>query len=105
MLEVDSDDDAALPSTELCQRQRVMVVVFVAFFCGFDLSILQGFYVGLVQNMRFWCGNLVKTRWKKPFNCCQFRSIFSSFRYLTKLASLSYCNNNVISCGSFTLFY
>jgi hypothetical protein len=26
-----------------------------------------GIYVGLVQNMRFRCGNLVKTRWKKPF--------------------------------------
>jgi hypothetical protein len=37
------------------------------FFCGFDSSILQGFYVGLVQNMRFRCGNLVKTRWKKTF--------------------------------------
>jgi hypothetical protein len=44
-----------------------MVAVFVAFFCGFDSSILQGFYVGLVQNMRFRCGNLVKTRWKKTF--------------------------------------
>jgi hypothetical protein len=75
MLEVDGDDDAALPSTESCQRQRVMVAVFVAFFLVFDSSILQGFYVGLVQNMRFWCGNLVKTRWKKPFNCYPFRSI------------------------------
>jgi hypothetical protein len=67
MLEVDGDDDAALQSTESWRRRRVMVAVFVAFFCGFDLSILQGFYVGLVQNMRFWCGNLVKTRWKKTF--------------------------------------
>jgi hypothetical protein len=41
-----------------------MVAVFVAFFFGFDSSILQGFYVGLVQNMRFRCGNLVKTRWE-----------------------------------------
>jgi hypothetical protein len=32
MLEVDRNDDAAIPSTELCQQQRVMVVVFVAFF-------------------------------------------------------------------------
>jgi hypothetical protein len=32
MLEVDGDDDAALPSTELCRRRRVMVAVFVAFF-------------------------------------------------------------------------
>jgi hypothetical protein len=53
-----------------------MVVVFVAFFCGFDSSILQGFYIGLVQNMRFRCRNLVKTHWKKPFNCCQFCSTF-----------------------------
>jgi hypothetical protein len=75
MLEVDRDDDAALPSTKLCQQGWVMVVVFVVFFCGFDLSILQGFYVGLVQNMRFCCGNLVKTHWKIPFNCCQFHSI------------------------------
>jgi hypothetical protein len=67
MLEVDGDDDALLPSTESCRWQRVMVVLFVAFFCGFDSSILQGFYVGLVQNMRFRCGNLVKTRWKKTF--------------------------------------
>jgi hypothetical protein len=34
---------------------------FLSLFCDF-LSILQVFYVGLVQNMRFWCGNLVKTR-------------------------------------------
>jgi hypothetical protein len=67
MLEVDGDDDAALPSTESWRRRRVTVAVFVAFFCGFDPSILQGFYVGLVQNMRFRCGNLVKTRWKKTF--------------------------------------
>jgi hypothetical protein len=44
------------------------------FLCGFDSSILQGFYVGLVQNMRFRRRILVKTCWKKPFNCCQFRS-------------------------------
>jgi hypothetical protein len=67
MLEVDGDDDAALPSSESCQWRRVMVVLFVAFFCEFDSSILQGFYVGLVQNMRFWCRNLVKTCWKKTF--------------------------------------
>jgi hypothetical protein len=67
MLEVDGDDDAALPSTESCRRRRVMVAVFVAFFLVFDSSILQGSYVGLVQNMRFRCGNLVKTRWKKTF--------------------------------------
>jgi hypothetical protein len=42
MLEVDGDDDAALPSTESCRRRRVMVAVFVAFFCGYDSSILQG---------------------------------------------------------------
>jgi hypothetical protein len=50
---------------------------FSSLFRWFSLSILQGFYVhvGLVQNMRFRCGNLVKTRLKKnPFNCCQFRS-------------------------------
>jgi hypothetical protein len=82
MLEVDRDDDAALPSTKLCQQGWVMVVVFVVFFCGFDLSILQGFYVGLVQNMRFCCGNLVKTRWKIPFNCCQFHSIITKTRRL-----------------------
>jgi hypothetical protein len=67
MLEVDGNDDTALPSTELCQWRRVMVAIFVAFFCGFDSSILQGFYVGLVQNMRFWCGNLVKTLLEKTF--------------------------------------
>jgi hypothetical protein len=38
---------------------------FCGLFGGFDSSILQGFYIGLVQNMRFWCGNLVKTHWKK----------------------------------------
>jgi hypothetical protein len=38
---------------------------FCGLFCGFDLSILQGFYIGLVQNMRFWY--LKKTRWKKTF--------------------------------------
>jgi hypothetical protein len=43
MLEVDGDDDTVLPSTESCRQQRVMVAVFVAFFCGFDSSILQGF--------------------------------------------------------------
>jgi hypothetical protein len=64
MLEVDG---AALPSTESCRWRRVMVVVFCGFFDGFDSSILQGFFVGLVQNMRFRCGNLVKTRWKKTF--------------------------------------
>jgi hypothetical protein len=47
---------------------------FSSLFWWFSLSILQGFYVGLVQNMRFRCGNLVKTRWKKAFNCCQFHS-------------------------------
>jgi hypothetical protein len=67
MLEVDGDDDAALLSTESCRWRRVMVALFVAFFCGFDLSILQGFFVGLVQNMRFRCQNLMKTRWKKTF--------------------------------------
>jgi hypothetical protein len=40
---------------------------FSSLFWWFSLSILQGFYVGLVQNMRFWCRNLVKTRWKKTF--------------------------------------
>jgi hypothetical protein len=39
---------------------------FCGLFCGFDSSILQGFYVGLVQNMRFRCGNLVTTRWDTP---------------------------------------
>jgi hypothetical protein len=50
------------------------------------LSILQGFYVGLVQNMRFQCGNLVKTHWKKPFNCCQFHCIENDTKtkWLTK---------------------
>jgi hypothetical protein len=48
---------------------------FLFLFWWFSLSILQGFYVGLVQNMRFWGRNLVKTGWKKPFNCCQFHSI------------------------------
>jgi hypothetical protein len=33
---------------------------FWSLFWWFSLSILQGFYVGLVQNMRFRCGNLVK---------------------------------------------
>jgi hypothetical protein len=66
-LEVDGDDDAALPSTESCRPQQVMVAVFRRFFGGFDSSILQGFFVGLVQNMRFRCGNLVKTCWKKTF--------------------------------------
>jgi hypothetical protein len=40
---------------------------FSSLFCWFSLFILQGFYVGLVQNMRFWCRNLVKTCWKKTF--------------------------------------
>jgi hypothetical protein len=40
---------------------------FSSLFCWFSLSILQGFYVGLVQNMRFWCRNLMKTHWKKTF--------------------------------------
>jgi hypothetical protein len=48
---------------------------FSYLFWWFSLSILQGFYVRLVQNMRFWYRNLVKTCWKKPFNCCQFCSI------------------------------
>jgi hypothetical protein len=32
MLEVDGDDDAALPSTESCRWRRVMVAVFRRFF-------------------------------------------------------------------------
>jgi hypothetical protein len=35
MLEVDGDDDAALPSTESCRRRRVMVAVFRRFFVIF----------------------------------------------------------------------
>jgi hypothetical protein len=31
-----------------------MVAVFVAFFCGFDSSILQGFYVGLKHEISVW---------------------------------------------------
>jgi hypothetical protein len=38
---------------------------FLSLFWWFSLTILQGFYVRLVQNMRIRCGNLVKTRWKK----------------------------------------
>jgi hypothetical protein len=67
MLEVDGDDDAALPSTESFLTATGHGGSFCVFFCGFDSSILQGFYVGLVKNMRFRCGNLVKTRWKKTF--------------------------------------
>jgi hypothetical protein len=40
MLEVDGDDDAALPSTESCRRRRVMVTVFVAFF----VVLIRPFY-------------------------------------------------------------
>jgi hypothetical protein len=40
---------------------------FSSLFWWFSLSILRGFYVGLVQNMRFRCGNLVKTCSKKTF--------------------------------------
>jgi hypothetical protein len=40
MLEVDGDDDAALPSTELCRWRRVMVAVFVAFF----VVLIRPFY-------------------------------------------------------------
>jgi hypothetical protein len=34
---------------------------FLSLFWWFSLFILQGFYVGLVQNMRFQYGNLVKS--------------------------------------------
>jgi hypothetical protein len=47
-------------------------------------------------------GSSTLTQWN---NCCTCIDIFSSFRNLTKLASQSYCNDNVIYCGSFTLFY
>jgi hypothetical protein len=40
---------------------------FCGLFCVFDSSILQGFHVGMVKNMTFWCRNLVKTHWKKTF--------------------------------------
>jgi hypothetical protein len=40
MLEVDGDDDAALPTTELCRWRWVMVVVFVAFF----VVLIRPFY-------------------------------------------------------------
>jgi hypothetical protein len=39
-----------------------------------SISISLIYFNPLVQNMRFWCKNLVKTHWKIPFNC-QFHSI------------------------------
>jgi hypothetical protein len=40
MLEVDGNDDAALPSTELCQWRRVMVAILWPFF----VVLIRPFY-------------------------------------------------------------